>query len=531
MSNISLLDCTLRDGGYVNDWKFGNGIMACIVDRLVCANIDIIEVGFLDDRVPFDINKSIQPSTECYKKIFGNTDKKNSKLLAMIDYGTCSLDNIEERTETIFDGIRLIFKISKIEGALNYAQELIAKGYEVYLQMVSITSYSDRDILNFVEKVNRIKPYAVSIVDTYGLMHKEEVLHYFDLLDHNLTDGIHIGYHSHNNFQLGYANAIEFILKKSKHDKIIDGTLYGMGKSAGNAPLELIAMYLNESTGAPYDMNQILEAIDNNILNIYKQKYWGYAFNFYISALNDCHPNYVTHYLNKNTLSVKSVNELLLKIPSEKKLTYDEKFAEELYLRYQSKAINDEPALSELSTIFKEKDVMILGPGRSTLIFEEKITSAVRKNDLITIAVNHIPPTLKCDYIFISNSKRYNLIHKELLEYREPVIITSNISPFEEKHSEIIINYNRLIADGDGKLQDSSLILLLELLIHIHAKKAILAGFDGFSSDLEENYSDSRMILSQNFDINEYNNCLKKSIQKYKNRIKLEFLTPSIYYD
>lgn len=77
MKNISLLDCTLRDGGYVNDWNFGRETMICIFERLVSAGVDIIEVGFLDERRPFDINRSIQPDTDCYNAIYNGCDKGN----------------------------------------------------------------------------------------------------------------------------------------------------------------------------------------------------------------------------------------------------------------------------------------------------------------------------------------------------------------------------------------------------------------------------------------------------------------------
>lgn len=105
-----------------------------------------------------------------------------------------------------------------------------------------------------------------------------------------------------------------------------------MGKSAGNAPLELVAMFLNDSMGKTYRMDKIMEAIDNNIMEIYRKTYWGYSFLYYVAALNDCHPNYVKYLLEKNSLSIKSVNELLQKLPAEKKLHYNANLMEELYL-------------------------------------------------------------------------------------------------------------------------------------------------------------------------------------------------------
>ena len=94
MRNIKLLDCTLRDGGFVNDWNFGYQNIISIFNRLVKSNIDIIELGFIDDRRVFNKNKTINPSTSSFDIIFSQQDKKNSIVVGMIDYGTCSLDNI-----------------------------------------------------------------------------------------------------------------------------------------------------------------------------------------------------------------------------------------------------------------------------------------------------------------------------------------------------------------------------------------------------------------------------------------------------
>ena len=100
----------MRDGGYVNNWCFGNGEMTCIVDRLGEAGVDIVEIGFLDDRQPENINRTIQPNTAALSRAYSNISKDHPTLVGMIDYGTCSLDNIESREDTILDGIRVIFK-------------------------------------------------------------------------------------------------------------------------------------------------------------------------------------------------------------------------------------------------------------------------------------------------------------------------------------------------------------------------------------------------------------------------------------
>ncbi|MFZ2951147.1 MAG: hypothetical protein WA003_16850, partial [Desulfuromonadaceae bacterium] len=97
MRNIQVLDCTLRDGGFVNDWNFGVGSIVSIIGRLVKADIDIIEVGFIDNRRPYDFNRSIFPDTDSIKPIFKNLDTDKAMILGMIDFGTCPIEAITEQ--------------------------------------------------------------------------------------------------------------------------------------------------------------------------------------------------------------------------------------------------------------------------------------------------------------------------------------------------------------------------------------------------------------------------------------------------
>jgi len=235
MSNVKLLDCTLRDGGFVNDWEFGHDDIVNIFERLVSADLDVIEVGFLDGSREFDMNRTIMPNTAAVDKIFAGLNPGNAMIVGMIDFGTCALENISLCSESFLDGIRVIFKQKYIHEAIEYCRLIKNKGYKLFVQPVSITGYSDEEMLELVNLVNELKPYAMSIVDTYGLLHKNNLKHYFNLIDQNLAPEIGMGYHSHNNFQLGYSNAIELITIETERTITIDGSVYGMGKGAGNS--------------------------------------------------------------------------------------------------------------------------------------------------------------------------------------------------------------------------------------------------------------------------------------------------------
>ena len=147
----------------------------------------------LDDRRTFDRNRTIMPTTQCADQIFGKLDKGNTMIVAMIDYGTCDISNLSLCSESYIDGIRVIFKKHVMHEAIQFCHEVKKLGYKVFAQAVSITSYSDRELLDLVDLVNDLEPYAMSLVDTYGLLHQDNLLHYFQLLNYNLKPSIAIG--------------------------------------------------------------------------------------------------------------------------------------------------------------------------------------------------------------------------------------------------------------------------------------------------------------------------------------------------
>ena len=300
MPDINLLDCTLRDGGYLNDWEFGHDNIVNIFERLVSAGVDIIEIGFLNASREYDANRTIFPDARSVNLTYAGLEKGTSMIVGMIDYGTCGIDRMIPASDSFMDGIRVIFKKEKKESAIAFCRQIKELGYKVFAQAVSITSYDDAELMDLIGLVNDLEPYAFSLVDTYGLLHKNQLMHYFEFANEHMSDTIRLGYHSHNNFQLAYANCIEVMeIPDLGRKVVIDGTLYGMGKSAGNAPLELLATYMNDNFGKRYHCSQLLEAIDVTILELYKKIPWGYSFKFFLSASKDCHPNYVSYLMDK----------------------------------------------------------------------------------------------------------------------------------------------------------------------------------------------------------------------------------------
>lgn len=530
MGHQYLLDCTLRDGGYINDWNFGIDNIANVFERQVSSGVEYVEVGFLDQRRSFDSNRTIQPNTACYDQLFGKINHGATKIVAMIDYGTCDIQNLSPCGESALDGIRVIFKKEKMHGAIAFCKQVKALGYEVFAQAVSITSYNDDELRELAALVNDCHPYAMSMVDTYGLLDNAMLTHILSVLDEALEPDIMLGFHAHNNFQLGYSNAITMLNSGIQRDILVDGSLYGMGKSAGNAPIELIAMYMNAHFGKHYDVDQMQEAIVTSLLDIYKVEPWGYKLFYYIAASNKCHPDYVNYLMNKRTLSITAINEILQRIPKADKLGKNMKLLEQLYLEYQNKECNDADDLRRISELLHGKTVLMIGPGPSVRLQSEKINAFIAEKRPTIISINYIPEKIKPDIIFVTNAQRYRQLASKLLdpEYSAlPIIATSNVTRTGGKFP-YVVNYSSLI-DPDAEFPDNSMVMLLKLLRSAGVSMVALAGFDGYTPDTM-NYYNTHMeysFVKEKADtLNRYG---RDFIADYRKEIAVSFITDSFY--
>ena len=523
MKEVRLLDCTLRDGGYVNDWEFGHSVITGTYKRLDEAGVDYIEVGFLDDRRAFDINRTIQPNTECFNKLFNSVEKKHAVPVVMIDFGTCDISNIGDCNSTFIDGIRVIFKKEKIEQALPFCKAIKEKGYKLFIQAISITAYSDFEMLEYVQKINEIKPYAFSIVDTYGLLDNRTLTNYFNLMNNNLDYEIKIGYHAHNNLQQAYSNAKYMIEQGLMHDLIIDASVFGMGRGAGNLNIELFAKHLNRHYGKNYNIEPFLEVFDECLKPIFVRQFWGYSLPFYLSSIHNCHPNYALFFSEKNTLTVKSIHELLSSISEEDKIGFSKEKAAHYYSRYMDNFIDDKEDVHKLFDSIKGRNLLILAPGKSISAQEETVQTYICENHPVVIGVNRSSEKYQYDYLFVTNEKR--LIDKP--SNVRKFIKTSNLH--KEIPDTIQVNYSSYLS-GNVLVCDNPTLMLLNLLASMGVHHVAIAGFDGFSSNPDDNYFAQGLSMGSSIESKvEKNRHVTEEVAILKDKIGIDFLTDSVY--
>ncbi|BCN29607.1 aldolase catalytic domain-containing protein [Anaeromicropila herbilytica] len=524
MNRIKLLDCTLRDGGYVNNWKFGKKTIQSILKRLSISNLDIIECGFLTDKI-YEENYSLYSDTLDISPLLVNKNE-NTLYVAMIAIGEKEIHpkRLSQAKDSVIKGIRLTFHLNEKKKAFEYAKILMEKGYLVFIQPVGSSNYSDGNLLTLIKEVNSLKPYAFYFVDTLGTMYQNDIVHMLSLIDKNLDDGIVLGYHSHNNLQLAFSNAQEMMRFPMKRDIIMDCSVYGMGRGAGNLCTELITDYINHSIEKRYEVIPLLEIVDECLIPIYSKTPWGYSVGYFLASTMCCHPNYASHLLAKQTVPVRIIGSLLDQIPEDRRKTYDKEYIEGIYQKYQEHDVNDMEEIEYLRHELAGREILVLAPGRSIKSKKKAIKSYIKENKPYVIAINNIPE-YPVDLVFIGSERRYKLMKDKLGDYN--ILLTSNIT--ERTENARIVNYSDLL-NSSIDVSDSTGMMLLKLLVKVSVKKAILAGFDGFKKNPVWNYCDENMIGSIDSEaLSKKNKAMNVQLNKRSKEMKISFLTPTKY--
>lgn len=524
MRKVKMLDCTLRDGGCVNDFNFGCFYMKQILDGIERSGIEIIELGYIDSKAGSEEGRTQYCNDHVITKNFLQSKKNNITYVAMIDYGKYDPDLLQLRNESSIDGIRLAFHKKDRKKILDWGRKILGKGYQLFIQPMTCVRYSDWEMLDLINDINTCLPEvsAFYIVDSFGEMKLKEMNRIANLIDHNLNEGIPIGLHSHNNLQLSYSNAVTLLGFPMNRDVIFDSSIMGMGKGAGNMTTELFAEHLNNYEGKTYNIEPLLETIDTVINQIRENYSWGYSVEYYLSANNHCTPSYASHYYKKHMLSIRQVSELLSLIKEEKKISFDKIYADELYYEYNAKTYDDHENLKILVKRFHGKKILVVAPGKSVLQYKREIENVVNSEDVISIALNNNPVT-SCDFAFVTKNIVYNILKNSNMK----IIMSSNVPVKEDKI--ISVNYESL-TQFSGGVSDNSTIMLINLLVKCGVKKVILAGFDGFSSDADDNYYDEALKrpIEKN-QAKERNKFIKDYLNEMMKIINITYLTPSKY--
>jgi|TARA_R110000744_G_scaffold128812_3_gene236084 4-hydroxy 2-oxovalerate aldolase len=313
MSKISLLDCTLRDGGHVNNFDFGFENIKKTILNLMKANVDIIEIGFLKneqykkDRTIFEIIDQVE---EIYDK-----NDSNSKISIMIRPDWYSIEKLTP--SSLVDIVRFAFYKEDLALALMQAKRARELGYKVFLNPVNVTGYKKEELEEILDEISDFSPDGVSVVDTFGSLTEKKMLPILEIFQKKLKEDVTIGLHLHENLALSFSLAQKFLeLKSANREVVIDSSVMGMGRIPGNLPTELLMQYLNDEFGKSYQIHNVLDLVSSPISQIKNKITWGYSPEYAFSAFLEIHRSYPEYLINNLNLSqdkafsiMKSISE------------------------------------------------------------------------------------------------------------------------------------------------------------------------------------------------------------------------------
>ena len=525
---ISVLDCTLRDGGYVNNWEFSTENTKEIIKSLINSKVEIVECGFVSQNLGKDKDSTQFVSLNQVNDLLNslNVELSDTQFCVMINKGGYDLNDLpiyNPKTDSVI-GIRYAFHKKDWRESLDDVNVMIEKGYQVYVQAMVTLSYTDTELLEMIEEVNKYDVYAMYIVDSFGSMFGDDFrrLHY--LFENNLKPDVRLGYHSHNNLQLAYSIAIDFIqTKNSDREIIIDSSIHGMGRGAGNLTTELLADYLNKKKHTEYNIVPLLETIDKYLEAIYRENYWGYSIAHFLSASFGCHPNYSSFLVNKKTLSIVEMQKVLSLLDNVEKTNFSKNRIKELYLNIKS---STGLAISINQELFRNKNILILAPGPNAVKQKDKVNACIQQTKPVLIAVNHIPTEYSADYYFFSNQKRFNRFNEDLNP--EKVIITTNINVKSDSVNYKVVDFHDLVIMTSNK-NDNVTILLLNFLIGQKVQATYIAGLDGYRYESENySYEEYDRIVDKKV-LEQHNENVRISLSEIQKKLSLIFVTDSLF--
>lgn len=536
MKKVKLLDCTLRDGSYINSGKFGIPALRGIIKKMQAAGVDVIECGWLKD-TPHEIGSAYFHVPSDMEQYLIEYDKRID-YVAMIDWDRYDTDLLPQYDGKSINAVRVVFPRGKCHEGLQVGRKIREKGYQVYIQAANTLSYNDAELEELVEAVNEFKPKAVSVVDTFGAMYFDDLQHIIEYLDSRLLPEIQLGFHSHNNQQLSFALTIKFIelLENSSREVVVDASLCGMGRGAGNATTELVANYLNQKQHGNYDMNAILDAIDMYIDGIREKYTWGYSTPYFIAGMYQCHVNNIAYLRKNHRTSARDMRNIIDSLGIEERRHYDYDLLEKKFLENQDRIVDDAYAKKQLNEVVRGRTVLLVAPGKTIIEQEPKIKDFIKKNNPVIIGVNAIITNYisDYDYLLFVNRIRYDYAKEAYSTAFDELhrIVLSNIhnTPHE---NELVINFNNVIKRGWEHF-DNAVICAMRMLARLDVQEVVVAGFDGFKTQYNESYADASLP-----NLNTSNTCesLNREIksmfldvkESVTGRMEIKFITDSIF--
>lgn len=325
MSEIELLECTLRDGGFaledasknrISDMEFSKTDIVEVINDLCSSKIDIVELGSVEITDTPRTGFAIYQNIEAISKTIPQNRLAGQLYAALYRGPDTPLEDIPTWTPDLCEAVRVIIRYSELQKSLDFCACLSRKGFKVFIQPMLTMRYTDDEIRQLIDAANDMGAYALYIVDSYGYMMPADIERLFKKYDEGLDENIAIGFHAHNNMNLAFSNALSFINRETDRRLIVDSCALGMGQGAGNLQTEIITDYLNNNFGKFYDYGAVLDVCE--IIQKYcGEMLWGYSVTRLLPAIHKTAYKYAVSLRKHYGFTYGEIDSILGKIPEE----------------------------------------------------------------------------------------------------------------------------------------------------------------------------------------------------------------------
>ena len=569
-ADVKIIDCTFRDGGHLNNWNFDDSSIRDVYRAVSKSGVDYFEIGYISSENSFDPKKYGKWKFSKPKDIamaLGSIEK-GAKVCGMIDVGTIRANEIPNADSSLLDAIRVASYPSQCEEAIELGEALLVKGYEVFINLMAINYYSEESIEKIKKLISKSSIENVYFADSFGSFLPNNI----DKIAGKLL-GISnkkIGFHAHNNLQMAFANTL-VVMKKGV--KLIDATVYGMGRGAGNLPLEMFLGYMQEIDKEKYNVVPILEIIDKYFVKYRDELKWGYSLPYMLSGFWACHPNYskdlvgmkeyamediwnIMRKISKNT-SPKYSKEILKeglalgarkdKDKTTSKNTWIEVPGDKINLNSSTRATKEKEKNIEYVGRHKDRDFLVLANGPSLKEYKNEIDEIIKKYDPIILGANNLGGLFIPHYHAFTNKKRFEK-YCSTVDEKSRILLSSSfpgelIKKVTKRDYEFI--YHKQVDTEEFDVKGATIYTgyftvsdLLIVIAHLMGGKRIMvAGMDGYkdiSSNKTHFYDEEDEAPSLDIELEKHKACsmLIRDIRDFiKSRGKEEFhiVTPTSY--
>jgi 4-hydroxy 2-oxovalerate aldolase len=286
--DIKVLDCTIRDGGLCNDHQFDDAFVKRVYQTAVAAGVDYVEMGYkASTKVysPTQYGRWKFCEEDDLRRIVGEKSP-GTQIAVMADAERTDYhESLLPRDKSVIDCVRVACYINQIPTALDMIKDAHDKGYETMMQLMAVSIVPESEIRAALDLIAKSPAAGVYIVDSFGAMYSEQVRKLTQMYKAAMDGtGKEVGFHGHNNMQLAFANTIEALISGANR---LDATISGLGRGAGNCPMELILGFLHNPK---FKLRPVLQACQDIFLPLSKQMDWGYSIPYSISGRLNRHP-------------------------------------------------------------------------------------------------------------------------------------------------------------------------------------------------------------------------------------------------